>query len=70
MIPNQQSLFSIPEQISYLNCAFTGPLLKTAQAAGMYPVGVVWGFRPREELEENGARTLLQSPLEILALLD
>ncbi len=34
MIPNQQSLFSIPEQISYLNCAFTAPLLKTAQAAG------------------------------------
>jgi selenocysteine lyase/cysteine desulfurase len=34
MIPDQRSLFSIPEQITYLNCAFTGPLLKTAQAAG------------------------------------
>ena len=27
----------------------------TAYAAGMYPIGVLWGFRDREELESNGA---------------
>lgn len=34
MIPDQRSLFDIPENISYLNCAYTAPLLKTALAAG------------------------------------
>ena len=34
MIPNQRSLFSIPDEISYLNCAYTSPLLRSAEAAG------------------------------------
>lgn len=34
MIPNQRHLFSIPEGIAYLNCAYTTPLLKAAEAAG------------------------------------
>ncbi len=51
MIPNQQSLFSIPEQISYLNCAFTAPLLKTAQAAGEKALEVKcnpWNIKPED----------------------
>lgn len=43
--------------------------MKTAIAAGMYPVGVLWGFRPIEELQENGAQALIERPLEILNLL-
>ena len=43
--------------------------LKTAIAAGMFPVGVLWGFRPMEELKENGARALINHPLEIPGLL-
>jgi phosphoglycolate phosphatase len=43
--------------------------MKTAIAAGMYPVGALWGFRSREELEDNGARALVERPQEILALL-
>ena len=43
--------------------------MKTAIAAGMYPVGVLWGFRPVEELQENGAQALIERPLEILNLL-
>lgn len=42
----------------------------TAQAAGMYPVGVLWGFRAKDELLENGARALLERPVELLELLN
>jgi len=34
MIPNQAHLFDIPKEVTYLNCAYTSPLLKTARAAG------------------------------------
>jgi selenocysteine lyase/cysteine desulfurase len=34
MIPNQRDLFSLPEDVAYLNCAYTAPLMKTAEAAG------------------------------------
>ena len=34
MIPCQRDLFDIPENIAYLNCAYTSPLLKAAQHAG------------------------------------
>jgi len=43
--------------------------MKTATAAGMFPVGALWGFRLAEELRENGARVLIEQPLEILNLL-
>ena len=36
--------------------------------AGMETVGVLWGYRPREELTANGARHLISEPLELLRL--
>ncbi|MGI6668631.1 MAG: HAD family hydrolase [Acetivibrionales bacterium] len=45
----------------------TGVDMKTATAAGMYAVGVLWGFRKAEELVENGARTLISHPLDLLS---
>jgi len=44
--------------------------MKTARGAGMLPVGVLWGFRDADELNENGARHLLDQPTDLLALLD
>ena len=44
--------------------------MQTAAAAGMHAVGVAWGFRGPKELRENGCRTLIDHPLEILPLLD
>ena len=38
----------------------------TAVNAGMIPVGVLWGFRPEEELRQHGARLVLSQPAEIL----
>lgn len=43
--------------------------MKTATASGMFPVGVLWGFRSAEELKASGARVLIRRPLEILDVL-
>ncbi len=43
----------------------TGIDMKTAAAAGMYPVGVLWGFRGKEELAENGAKRVISYPGEL-----
>ena len=42
--------------------------MKTALGAGMHPVGVGWGFRP-EELAENGAEEIIESPSGLLSIL-
>lgn len=42
----------------------------TAQGAGMFPVGVLWGFRSREELVAGGARLLIDHPDQLLTLFD
>ncbi len=44
--------------------------MRTACAAGMFPVGVLWGFRGRDELLNNGARALVEQPEQVLTLLD
>lgn len=44
--------------------------METAVAAGMYPVGAGWGFRPREELIRAGAREVIESPSELARLVD
>jgi phosphoglycolate phosphatase len=62
-----ERLHTAPSDFLYLGD--TAVDLKTAIAAGMFPVGVLWGFRPIQELQENGARALINSPLEILNLL-
>jgi len=43
--------------------------MKTAVAAGMFPVGAGWGFRTASELQENGARAVIERPLDLLKLL-
>jgi phosphoglycolate phosphatase len=44
----------------------TGIDMQTANAAGMYAAGAIWGFRTAEELRANGAKTLVESPLQVL----
>ncbi len=41
--------------------------MQTAVAAGMYPVGVLWGYRPATELIRGGARILVRKPKDLLA---
>ncbi len=56
-----------PEEFLYLGD--TGTDMKTAVSAGMYAIGVLWGFRDAGELMNNGANMLITDPLEILKLL-
>lgn len=53
----------------FLYVGDTGTDMRTATAAGMRPIGVLWGFRGREELLREGAEILLSRPEELLALL-
>ncbi|HVE82645.1 MAG TPA: HAD family hydrolase [Myxococcales bacterium] len=53
------------------DCLFAGDSkvdMETATRAEMFAVGVLWGYRSRDELEANGARALVDSPAEILRL--
>jgi phosphoglycolate phosphatase len=43
--------------------------MRTAVAAGMVPIGVLWGFRDAEELSANGARQLIKHPEDAVAIL-
>lgn len=43
--------------------------MMTANRAGMHAVGVLWGFRSKEELQANGAKVLLKHPLELLEII-
>lgn len=47
----------------------SGVDIKTASAAGMHPVGVAWGFRGPEELKENGCRTFITEPKQLMQLI-
>ncbi|HHE41380.1 MAG TPA: HAD family hydrolase [Dehalococcoidia bacterium] len=42
----------------------------TANAAGMYAAGALWGFRDRDELVATGAKVLLHHPTELVSLFD
>ena len=53
----------------FLYVGDTGTDMQTAVAAGMFPVGVLWGFRDAEELTRDGARHLVARPAELIDLL-
>jgi phosphoglycolate phosphatase len=42
----------------------------TAHNAGVDAVGVSWGFRPKEELAAHSPRAIIDTPSEILKLLE
>jgi phosphoglycolate phosphatase len=57
----------IPKDFLYLGDTATD--MKTAVAAGMYPVGALWGFRTATELRNAGAKVLVPTPAGILSLI-
>ena len=57
-----------PEEVLYLGDTATD--MRCAVNSGMQPVGVLWGFRKRDELEESGAKWIIAHPAEALALLE
>ena len=54
----------------FLYVGDSGVDMKTAAASGMFPVGVLWGFRSMGELKDNGSLALVDHPSEILSFLD
>ncbi len=73
--PDPAGALEIAEQLNippseFLYLGDTEIDLKTSIAAGMFPVGVLWGFRSAKELQENGAKTLIKRPLDVMNLLD
>lgn len=63
-----QALQLAPEEFLYLGDTNTD--MRTAVSAGMYAVGVLWGFRPAEEILAAGAQVLIEQPLELLKILE
>jgi phosphoglycolate phosphatase len=57
-----------PYQLWYIGDTSTD--MQTAVSAGMYPVGVTWGFRPEQELIQYGAQVIIDAPLQLIALMD
>lgn len=76
-IPKKPDPHGVLEILGHLKtpaeaCLYLGDTaidMKTAIAAHVYPVGVLWGFRTKEELIANGARTLIAKPLDLLDML-
>ncbi len=53
-----------PEECLYLGD--TDVDMQTGNAAGLYTVGELWGFRDRAELAKNGADAIIERPEELL----
>lgn len=54
-------------------CLYVGDTnvdMQTGRNAGMFTVGVLWGFRSKEELEQNHAQALVQRPKELTELIE
>ncbi len=71
--PDPASALDIARQIdlppsSFLFVGDSAADMKAAAAAGMFPVGVAWGFRGVKELRENGCRALVTHPRDILSM--
>jgi phosphoglycolate phosphatase len=55
------------DEILYLGDTSTD--MKTGKSAGAFTIGALWGFREREELEQNHADAIIEHPLELLEYL-
>ena len=72
--PDPTTALEIAGRLGFPPCEFlylgdTNTDMKTAVAAGMCPVGALWGFRPVEELIASGAQVLIERPAALLDLL-
>ena len=48
----------------------SGVDMQVAGAVGAYAAGANWGLRPREELLANGADIIIDTPMELLAVIE
>lgn len=60
-------------QVSPSECVYVGDTrtdMETGHRAGMFTVGVLWGFRGLEELKKYKADRIISDPLELLELFE
>lgn len=70
MKPEPTSALRLAERMkcSPNRCAFVGDTeidMRTARAAGMYAIGVRWGFRSERQLLDAGADAIVSSPAQL-----
>ena len=56
-----------PSDIIYIGDS--GVDMQTANNAGMFALGALWGFRSKEEIISNGANYLINHPADLIAIL-
>jgi len=71
--PSPDGALEIAKTLNIDPCDFlfvgdSGVDMQTGNNAGMTPVGVLWGFRSKSELESFGATHLIEKPGELLNL--
>jgi phosphoglycolate phosphatase len=69
--PDPAGALLIAEKMQLSPAAFcyagdSGVDMQTASASAMFSIGVLWGYRPAQELQSNGANVLANTPVEIL----
>ena len=73
--PDPSSARFVMEKLSVApdECLFVGDSgvdMQTAANAHITSVGVLWGFREREELLLNGARYIIDNPQELISIIE
>ena len=73
--PHPQIMFDILKETGCqpseaLHVGDTATDMQLAHRAGIESVGVLWGYRPLEELQEAGARHIIKHPLDLLKIID
>lgn len=59
--------------IAPCECCYVGDTMMDmlcGNAASMETFGVAWGFREKKELEDSGARHIIDTPVEMLSIID
>ncbi len=73
--PNPASAIFVCETLGCTpeNSIFVGDSgvdMETGKNGGFLPVGVLWGFRDKDELISNGAKAVISHPAELLKIVD
>lgn len=69
--PATDGVFAITRKLGVKpeDCMYVGDTntdMQTGKAAGMYTIGVLWGFRDYQELKENHADAIIEHPKQLL----
>lgn len=72
--PDPTAAIEIAERLNiapanFLYLGDTNIDMKTANTAGMYAIGALWGFRTKEELISGGAKKIIAHPLDLMKIL-